>query len=170
MDHSDVNFCMKCGNTLQMKTRFGANRPTCTSCNYTHFFDPKVAAAMWLMDQNKLLLVKRAVEPEKGLWTLPGGFVDAWEHPADTAVRECLEETGLKVQAVKMIDLVTTNYDSKGNGFIIFYTGKILSGRIKAGDDADDVAWFDINDLPTIAFDATKSIIKNWKNNQFSMK
>ena len=79
MDHIEVNFCVRCGNVLETIERFGAKRPVCTKCDYTHFFDPKVAAAMWLTQDNKLLLVRRAIEPAKGLWTIPGGFVDAWE-------------------------------------------------------------------------------------------
>ena len=105
MDHIEVNFCVRCGNVLETIERFGAKRPVCTKCDYTHFFDPKVAAAMWLTQDNKLLLVRRAIEPAKGLWTIPGGFVDAWETPAETASRECNEETGLRVIETKILDL-----------------------------------------------------------------
>ena len=166
MQHIDVNFCVRCGNILEMIVRFGDDRPVCTQCDYTHFFDPKVAAAMWLIKNNKLLLVRRAIEPAKGCWTIPGGFVDAWENPAETASRECAEETGLEVIAEKLLDLVPSQHHSNGAGFVIFYRGKIVSGKLQAGDDADAVDWFGINQLPEIAFHATEIMINRWKKGQ----
>ena len=126
----------------------------------------KVAAAMWLTQNNKLLLVRRAIEPAKGLWTIPGGFVDAWETPAETASRECAEETGLRVITSKLLDLVPNKNQSSRAGFVIFYTGQIISGDLKAGDDADAVDWFSINQLPEIAFYATQTMINRWKERQ----
>ena len=166
MDHIEVNFCVRCGNVLEKRERFGAERPVCIKCDYTHFFDPKVAAAMWLTQNNKLLLVRRAIEPAKGLWTIPGGFVDAWETPAETASRECAEETGLRVITSKLLDLVPNQNQSSRAGFVIFYTGQIISGDLKAGDDADAVDWFSINHLPEIAFYATQTMINRWKEKQ----
>ena len=166
MEHIDINFCIRCGNVLEMIVRFGAERPVCTKCDYTHFFDPKVAAAMWLTQSNKLLLVRRAIEPAKGYWTIPGGFVDAWENPAETAARECAEETGLKVIPEKLLDVVSSQHPSSGAGFVIFYRGKIMSGDLQAGDDADAVDWFSINQLPEIAFYATQIMIDRWKKGQ----
>ncbi|MBS60145.1 MAG: hypothetical protein CL606_02385 [Anaerolineaceae bacterium] len=164
MNHNDVNFCVRCGNGLETRERSGAKRPVCTRCDYTHFFDPKVAAAMWLTQNNMLLLVRRAIEPAKGLWTIPGGFVDAWENPAETASRECNEETGLRVIEAKLLDLVPSQNQSSRAGFVIFYTGQIISGDLKAGDDADAADWFYVNQLPEIAFDATQTMINRWKN------
>ena len=95
---------------------------------------------MWVEKDGKILLVRRAIKPALGLWTVPGGFVNAWEDPAKAAARECSEETG----------------------FVIFYRGQVTSGEMKAGDDADAVGWFGPDELPNIAFEATGVMIARW--------
>ena len=64
------------------------------------------------------------------------------------------------------MDLVPNQNQSSRAGFVIFYTGQIISGNLKAGDDADAVDWFSINQLPEIAFYATQTMINRWKERQ----
>ena len=65
--------------------------------NGIHFFDPKVAAAVLVERDGHVLLVRRVGEPFRGLWTLPAGFINSGDDPAEAAARERLEETGLSV-------------------------------------------------------------------------
>lgn len=118
---------------------------------------------MWLEQDGKVLLVRRAVTPERGCWTIPGGFVDAWEDPADAAARECTEETGLSVSTTELIDLVPSHDHPGGAGFVIFYRGEIKAGKMQAGDDADAVDWFAPGELPKLAFHATGIMIARWQ-------
>ena len=163
MEPADVQYCLRCGSGLARKYRFGANRPVCPQCDYTHFFDPKVAAAMWIERDNKVLLVRRTVSPKRGCWTVPGGFVNAWENPAEAAERECAEETGLTVYTTDLLDLVPGREHAGGAGFVIFYRGEIDTGEMQAGDDADAVDWFGPDELPEIAFNATGVMIARWQ-------
>ncbi len=135
----------------------------CPECDYTHFFDPKVAAAMWLERDRKVLLVRRVARPARGRWTVPGGFVNAWEDPAKAAIRECAEETGLTVSATGLLDLVPGREHPGGADFVIFYRGKITDGELQAGDDADAVDWFGTGELPKLAFHATRVIVARWQ-------
>ena len=84
---SQINFCPRCG-----------LHAVCPQCDWIHFEDPKVAAAVLVEQDGRVLLVRRVNEPYRGLWTLPAGFIDAGEDPAQAAERECLEETGLTVR------------------------------------------------------------------------
>ena len=162
MEPREVKYCLRCSCRLITNYRFGAERPVCPKCNYAHFFDPKVAAAMWVEKDGKILLVRRAIKPALGLWTVPGGFVNAWEDPAKAAARECSEETGLTVSPSKLLDLVPSHEYPGGAGFVIFYRGQVTSGEMQAGDDADAVGWFGPDELPNIAFEATGVMIARW--------
>lgn len=155
-----VNYCLRCGTKLQIKRRFGRLRPTCPHCDWVYFPDPKVAAAVLIEKDDRILLVRRSVDPRRGKWTLPAGFIDAGEDPRRAAERECLEETGLKVRVMDLLDVLYGQEHEKGAHIIIFYRAEIIEGDLFAGDDVDRVAFFSRSDLPTLAFSTTEKILK----------
>ncbi len=134
-------------------------RPVCPQCRYIHFQDPKVAAAVLVEEGSRVLLVRRANEPFRGLWTLPAGFVNAGEDPAEAAARECLEETGLCVSVKRVLDVIPGREHKRGADFIIVYTAEMVSGELTPSDDADAVDWFERTALPPLAFDATQKVL-----------
>jgi 8-oxo-dGTP diphosphatase len=105
----------------------------------------------------KLLLIKRGHEPFKGKWAFPGGFIGIDEELDDAVARELQEETGLTgVRLEQMHTFGKPGRDPRGRQITVAYMGIIKDGldRIKAGDDAAEAQWFDINDLPqNMAFD-----------------
>jgi 8-oxo-dGTP diphosphatase len=139
---------------------FHRERPVCPACGWMYFADPKVAAGVLIEVDGRVLLVRRVNEPFKGLWTLPAGFVDADEDPARAAERECLEETGLTIRVTGILDIRWGREHPRGADFIIFYRGQVTGGSLLAGDDADEVSWFDRADLPPLAFKSTSEILK----------
>jgi 8-oxo-dGTP diphosphatase len=159
MDAKDVKFCPRCGMVVGQAERFGKMRPVCSQCGWMHFADPKVAASALIEQDGRVLLVRRVNEPFRGLWTLPAGFVDAGEDPADTAVRECLEETGLTVRIVRVLDVIAGREHPRGADFIIVYSAQVVSGELTAGDDADRAMWFERDQLPPLAFRATQAVL-----------
>jgi ADP-ribose pyrophosphatase YjhB (NUDIX family) len=102
----EINFCVECGAKMMRREKYGKLRPVCPSCGHIHFDDPKVAAAVVVEHDEKILLTRRVNDPQRGLWTVPGGFVDAGEDPREAAARECEEETGLKVEVTELLDVV----------------------------------------------------------------
>ena len=105
-------------------------------------------------DRPKLLLIKRGNEPFKGKWAFPGGFVDMNEELEDAAARELAEETGLT--SVKLTQLHTfgkCGRDPRGRNITVAFIGITSNNKIKSGDDAAEAQWFDIDNLPEMAFD-----------------
>lgn len=157
--NNEINYCINCGSLLRHEQRSGRVRPVCPDCGWIYFPDPKVAVAAVIESDGEILLVRRAVNPFKGKWTLPAGFVDAGEAPAAALERECLEETGLNVRVTELLDVVYGQEHPGGAHILIVYKAGILSGRIMAGDDVDEVAFFNREDPPEIAFNTTHAVI-----------
>ena len=159
MQPEEVKFCPKCGTPTQTQLRFGQSRPVCPACGFIYFADPKVAVATLVEQERQVLLVRRAGEPYRGLWTLPAGFVNAGEDPAVAAARECAEETALQVKIAAILDIHAGREHPRGSDFIIFYRGFVTGGILQAGDDADAAEWFERSSLPALAFKSTKIIL-----------
>ena len=137
-------------------------RPVCPSCGWIYFTDPKVAAAVLVIQDGRVLLTRRINEPFQGYWTLPAGFMDAGENPEDTARRECLEETGLHVKITALFDLISGREHDHGADIVLIYSAEIIGGVLQAGDDADQVEFFSLSNLPTLAFAATKKTLQKF--------
>jgi ADP-ribose pyrophosphatase YjhB (NUDIX family) len=90
------------------------------------------------------------------MWSFPAGFVDAGEDPMRAAERECLEETGLVVQATSLLDVIAGREHERGADIVIVYTAQVTGGDLCAGDDADRVDYFPRGSLPPLAFQATR--------------
>jgi len=159
--HSPFIFCPACGSRLEQKQVFGKQRPVCPACGRVHFIEPKVAVAVIITRANRLLLVQRGNEPAMGLWSLPGGFVDAGEDPREAARRECSEETGLDIHALRLLDVIHTRGDGDAD-LVIVYDGDVEHGTPRAGDDASQVVFFDQEKLPPLAFEATRKAVECW--------
>lgn len=159
MDSNEVRYCARCGTLLSSRQEFGRQRPVCPRCGWIHFDDPKVAVAVLLERDAAVLLVRRVNEPFRGSWSLPAGFVDGGEDPAQAAERECLEETGLMVRVTELLDVISGREHPRGADFVIVYRGTILGGEPRPGDDADLVQWFDRDHLPPLAFRATAAVL-----------
>ncbi|MEO1444021.1 MAG: NUDIX domain-containing protein, partial [Chloroflexota bacterium] len=112
---------------------------------------------------DRVLLVQRGVDPEKGKWALPAGFVNAGEVPAEAAAREITEETGLTVGNVRLIDVFPNPGDGTAD-ILIAYAADITGGEMAADDDAVDVGLFNDDDMPPTAFKTTEWLLERWRH------
>ena len=156
-----IKFCPRCAAAVTRVEAFGLVRPVCPQCGWIYFQDPKVAAAVLVEKDGRVLLVRRVNEPFRGLWTLPAGFVNGGEDPAEAAARECLEETGLDVRVTRVLNVVSGREHERGADFVIVYHAEILGGELVPADDADAVDWFARDALPPLAFRATIQVLEN---------
>lgn len=137
----------------------GEKRPACPSCGWVHYEDPKVAAGVLILRGREVLLVRRTLDPFLGQWSIPAGFVNAFEDPAAAALRECKEETGLTAELDGLFDLIAGREHIRGSDIFLVYRAHIHSGVLQAADDADQVGWFSLDELPQLAFESTRRIM-----------
>lgn len=132
-------------------------------CEFVHWNNPKPVTATLVKLDGGLVLVKRKFEPFVDDWCLPGGFIEDSEHPQESAAREVLEETGLKVEIGRLLSA-----DAPGRGInviILFYEAHVISGELSAGDDASEVKVFKAHELPqNICFELHRRMIKDFFN------
>jgi len=153
-------FCPLCGGRLERITRDGRMRLYCGQCDSILYENPLPAtAALVLDDEDRLLLVKRAMEPAIGAWCLPGGFEELDESPGEGVLRELREETGLEGKVERLIEVLREDSPFYGPLIIIGYQVSPQGGALRPGDDAAEVRYFPLTDLPHVAFDSHQALI-----------
>jgi ADP-ribose pyrophosphatase YjhB (NUDIX family) len=167
MSQRVYRFCPLCGKPLEARWVFQRERPTCVACGFVYFHDPKVAVIGLVTWRNRVLLIRRGVEPMKGKWSLPGGFMDAGEMPAQALMRELREEVGLAVDVKQLVEI----FPMAGPGVI--NQGIVLAYAVEADadeqpllvsdDDVVDAGWFTADELPSeLAFESTQALVAGW--------
>ncbi len=156
-------YCPSCA--ASMTTRLVGDKPrrVCPECNFIYFTDPKVAVGVAVVQDDQILLVRRSMNPGRGKWSLPAGYVDRGEDPKETAVRECFEETNLTVAISGLIDVYHNAASQGGASIFILYQAQLTGGQLQAGDDADAAGFFALDQLPEIAFASTEDVINRLK-------
>jgi len=163
-----VKFCPYCGYKLVRKMLEGRERLYCSRCGKIFYENPTpVVAVIARGDEGKILLIKRKIEPCKGEWALPSGFMELEESPVEAALRELAEETGLKGKLKRLIGVYPNNSEIHGYLVTIIYEVKILGGKLCAGDDAEEAEFFSVNQMPPLAFqshwEALGAVLKIWR-------
>ena len=141
---------------------------------------PIPAVASTVIEKNRILLVRRANEPSKGLWGLPGGVVELGETLAQAVVREVKEETGIDVEIINFLDVLDSiNRDDDGRirfHYVIFEClAKPINGEIQAAADASEALWVSIDELDKIEINPftlqfIKKMIKTGKISAYLVK
>lgn len=155
-------YCPRCASEMVQQEIYGRVRSVCPNCGFIQFLDPKVSAAVMAVHDGKVLFVQRTMEPAKGSWCFPGGFMELWETPQQTAVRECKEESGFEVEITRLVDVFYYE-DYRGSGVLIMYQGQIAGGEAHPGEDAAAVGFFSLDELPPIEFDSNLKTLKLWQ-------
>jgi ADP-ribose pyrophosphatase YjhB (NUDIX family) len=157
-------FCPRCGYALEERQVRAGDRPrlVCGGCSFIFYIDPKVAVGTIIRTaSDRLVLVRRAIEPGYGKWVFPGGYVDRGEALVDAAVREAREESGLQVR----LDGLVNVYSYAGRApVIVVYAATAIGGTFDIDDEslegreveADAIPW---NDL---AFRSTNEALRDY--------
>lgn len=159
----EYTFCPHCATALENRDVFGKIRKACPACDYIHFRNPGVGAAVVVRDEDGgLLLVKRGPEVSRpGYWAIPAGYVDYGEEIRAAAARELLEETGL-VAAIGDVVWVASNYHDPAKLTVgIWFEGTVTGGTLAAGDDAEDAGFFALDHLPPLAFETDVAYLQS---------
>ncbi|MFN8472855.1 MAG: NUDIX domain-containing protein [Anaerolineae bacterium] len=159
---TEVRFCARCGTPTEMLERYGRPRPVCPACGLVHFREPKTTGGVIVEDNGRILLARRTQNPGRGLWNIPSGYTDWDERVDEAAVRELAEETGLQVEVTDLFGVFPFGDAQSGYGTMVLYRGRVIGGKLIAGDDTDDVGFFAPDSLPLIAFDSNVAALTQW--------
>ena len=121
---------------------------------------PMVGVGVLIRDGDRYLLIKRAAEPDAGLWSIPGGLVEVGERAAESATREAREETGLDVEVVEVlgvVDKILRDEESrvKYHFVIVDYLATPKGGTLKPASDALDARWVRAEEFPSYELSPT---------------
>jgi 8-oxo-dGTP diphosphatase len=155
----EFTFCPTCGATLAPVHDDGRRRMKCSQCGFIQYMNPSSAVGVLVLTDEGVLLVKRRFEPYKGKWVIPSGFIEYDEDLRDAAVRETREETGLDVELTGLRAVESCFDDPRGNTILVLFEGIITGGALEPGDDAAGAAFFPLDRLPDIAFEAHRKVL-----------
>lgn len=169
-----INFCTQCGGTVSVKALADEHidRHSCDSCGFVHYLNPKITAACVVYEGEKVLLCKRNIEPKKGLWTIPGGFMENGETSKRAAERETQEETNAVVSAHQLF--VVANIP-QANFVHLVYLAKLNNASYSATPESLEVKLYNESEVPwdDIAFHTARVSLQHFfqdqKNNQFKI-
>jgi 8-oxo-dGTP diphosphatase len=164
MDQPTYRFCPTCGGSLDTRLLKAGDphRLVCGACGFVFYLDPKVAVGTIIrVDDERVVLVRRAIEPGYGLWVFPGGYVDRGEEVTAAAVREAREESGLEVR----IDGLVNIYSYAGRTpIIIVFAATALGGELCVDDESLEIRLFTAPEIPWdhLAFRSTNEALRDY--------
>lgn len=160
-----MRFCYRCGSPLIEKflTEENKHRLICSQCELIVYLDPKVAVGTIPQKEGKIVLLKRNIEPARGKWTFPGGYMDRGEVTSEAAIRETKEEVGLDVRVTSLLNV----YSYPGvEVIVIVYLAEILGGELSPGLETQEVRFFAPDEIPweELAFQSTRDALHELLN------
>ena len=159
-----LNFCSRCGAQLVFGTIPGEDRDRlgCSACGHIAYVNPRLVVTTFpVTDAGELVLIRRGIEPGKGQWAQPGGFLEVDETVHEAAIRETLEETGLLVEPGEIIGLYTR---LEASVVTIAFEARIVGGTAVPTPEASEIVAFAPEQIPWsgIAFRTTTWALRDW--------
>jgi ADP-ribose pyrophosphatase YjhB (NUDIX family) len=153
--------CPRCGAALEVE----AGKAHCSSCGSDYYANSAPAVEGLLERGGKVLLSKRGIEPRRGYWDLPGGFLEEGEEPLAGLAREFDEETGL---TIRPRDWLGTHLEPYDHYYVLGLTWLVeADGEPVAADDAEELRWFGPDELPAeMAFPHQDEVLRRWAARQ----
>jgi NADH pyrophosphatase NudC (nudix superfamily) len=154
--------CIYCGGSVSISR----NKITCQHCHKARFVNPSPAVTALLLRNDEILLVKRAVDPSKDKWDLPGGFIDLNENYENAIQREMQEELGIKIKSLTYFNSVIERYlyqEVNEYVLVVNFLAVSESEEFKPDDDIADAKYFNLNEALQLelAFPTVEKVIKD---------
>src|SRR5688572_30012020 len=163
-DSQTYRFCPQCGGTLERRLLKATEpeRLVCRACGFVFYIDPKIAVGTIIRSAaDRIVLVRRAIDPGYGKWVFPGGYVDRGETLMAAAIREAREECGLDVRLDGLVNI----YSYAGRApVIVVYAATAIGGALCIDDECLETAEFDKSSLPweNLAFRSTHEGLRDY--------
>lgn len=161
---ASINHCSNCGGRLELRSMPGEERPrqVCQDCGHISYVNPRlVVTTLPVTEAGAVILLRRGLEPGRGSWAQPGGFLEVDETPSEGAVRETLEEIGLVVAPDEIVGLYAR---LEAAVVVLAYEARILGGELRTSPEALEVRAFAPDEIPwqEIAFRTTWWALVDW--------
>lgn len=138
----------------------GGGHHRCVECDRVIYSDPKVAVAAIVPIDDGIVLLKRAIQPQIGMWSFPSGYVDRGEKLERALEREVLEECGLVVNVGRLVGV----YSNEGQAVVlVVYQADVVDGKLMAGDETLEARVFAVDAMPELAFEHDDRIVRDWR-------
>ena len=158
-----IKFCTQCGHAMTQQIPEDDNhvRAVCPSCGYVHYENPKMVVGTIPVFQDNILLCKRNIEPRKGCWTLPAGYLENAESVQQGAERETLEETRVLVRILSPYRMFNILFVDQ---IYLMFIAELLSQDFGPTSESTDVRLFSESDIPwdEIAFDVIRQTLEDY--------
>lgn len=159
---------MRCGHATELDAESGRIRPVCPRCGFVYYFAPQVAAVAVVTREgdDRFLLVRRGENPGKGLWGLPGGYVELGETADEALLREVQEETGYLVDAGARVGVWSFFNETKQiAGVALVYATRVRGGALAVASDSTAAAWVEYQELSSyrLAFESHREALRVWE-------
>ena len=159
----DKRFCSYCGTATEMRVPEGEHqlRRVCPNCGAVHYENPLVVVGCVPEYQGRILLCRRAIEPRRGYWTLPAGFMENGETLEAGAARECHEEALASVDILSLLAVISI---PDAHQVHVFFRARLRDGQFGAGVESLEVRLADAADIPwaDIAFPSTQYALQRY--------
>lgn len=157
-------FCPMCGGVLRYQLRHSRERLTCQACGYIMYENPIVGVACIVLKNNRILLGRRAVGITfAGKWCIPCGYVEYDEDVYAAAIREFKEETGLEVIIDNVFTVLSNFHNPQSHTVGIWFCTHVAAGELQPGDDIDAVSFYELDNIPDMAFPTDLIVIEKLK-------
>ena len=158
-----LNFCTRCATplTVRIPDDDDRERHLCEACGFIHYQNPRIVVCAIPAFEHKVLLCRRAIEPQHGLWTLPGGFMENGESSLDTAIRETVEEACARITLQGLYSLYNVTHVNQVH---LFFRASLLDLDFAPGRESLEVALFAEHEVPwdRIAFTAVAGTLRQY--------
>jgi ADP-ribose pyrophosphatase YjhB (NUDIX family) len=158
-----MNFCPSCGEPVALKIPEGDHLPrhVCNVCGAIHYQNPKIIAGCIPQWQGKILLCKRAIEPRRGFWTIPAGFMENGESVQAAAAREAMEEALAHVEIGSPVAIVSV---LRAHQVHVMFRARLLDSDFGVGPESLEVGLYDESEIPwpQIAFLSVEFALKRY--------
>jgi len=142
-----MNFCSNCAHPVDWRVPAGDTLPrhVCERCGTVHYVNPKLVVGAIVECGERVLLCRRAIEPRRGFWTLPAGFMENGESSAEGAARETWEEACARIEVGQLLTLIDVPHINQVH---LMYRAQLLDGAFAAGEESLEVALFAEHEIP----------------------